>query len=215
MLIYILQGSVLGPILFHIYCAELSWVFERRQLCCHMYVDNTRLYVYFLSWPPNASFHCQWPFISRCNSDEKTCLVRHNLLPSENKTEATIISAVNTRRRAQPPVNIDIDIYDGSISLCVRDIDSQPTRWATSRPCVYVVTNNTVFTDQIIETSVCWLSRDVTLNYYGRHSFSATLPSVFREASYVAFLKTVLKTRRFRVAFMYRQHQLLFNEVDQ
>ena len=41
------QCSVLGPLLFTVYCLRLDHVFKRHQLQYHMYTDDTQLYVEF------------------------------------------------------------------------------------------------------------------------------------------------------------------------
>ena len=40
------QGSIIGPILFLLYTANLSSVVQSHGHCCHLYADDTRIYGY-------------------------------------------------------------------------------------------------------------------------------------------------------------------------
>jgi len=40
------QGSVLGPILFSLYCADVTNIAERHGVTAHSYADDTQLYVH-------------------------------------------------------------------------------------------------------------------------------------------------------------------------
>ena len=64
------QGSVFGPLLFTVYCAGLSYIFETHGVRYHGYVDDTQLCVDF---PPNDSASAAYQ-ISRCVIDVKAWL---------------------------------------------------------------------------------------------------------------------------------------------
>ena len=101
------QGSVLGPLLFSIYCIELSSVFESHQLSYHIYADDSQLYVEF---PRDQRTQAVTAAnrLSRCITDVRAWLLLNNLMLNRDKTEAIVIAAVNTRAHAT--VNVVVDV---------------------------------------------------------------------------------------------------------
>ena len=117
------QGSVLGPLFLQSTCLGLNHVFEHHQLRHHMYADDTQLYVEFSRDQP-AHATTVTDRISRCTADVKSWMVSHNLLLNKCKTEAVVISAVQNRKRVQPPVDLVIDVCGCSVTPkpFIRDI---------------------------------------------------------------------------------------------
>ena len=124
------QGSVLGPLLFSIYCIELSSVFESHQLSYHIYADDSQLYVEFPRDQPaqavaaaNRLSRCitdvrAWLLLNMCdyaalnaalhNNRKKKKKKKNNLMLNRDKTEAIVIAAVNTRAHATVDVVVDV-----------------------------------------------------------------------------------------------------------
>ena len=111
------QGSVLGPLLFSVFCAGLSDVFSKHGIRYHVYADDTQLYVDF---PRNESAFAI-DRIRRCVIDVKAWLASRCLLLNEAKTETILFAAPN--RMTQPsPLHMDICGSDVRTSANIRDL---------------------------------------------------------------------------------------------
>ena len=74
------QGSVLGPLLFTIYCMPLTAIFAKRHLKYHMYADDTQLYVDFpRNQPCDADIATRR--IEACTIDIKRWMMSHQQGP--------------------------------------------------------------------------------------------------------------------------------------
>ena len=112
------QGSVLGPLLFTVYCAGLSYIFETHGVRYHVYADDTQLYVDF---PPNDSASAA-DQISRCVIDVKAWLGSRYLLLNEAKTETILFTTPNHRTPQPRPLVIDICGRNVTTSASIRDL---------------------------------------------------------------------------------------------
>ena len=77
---------MLGPLLFSIYCIELSSVFESHQLSYHIYADDSQLYVEFPRDQPAQAVTAA-NRLSRCITDVRAWLLLNNLMLNRDKTE--------------------------------------------------------------------------------------------------------------------------------
>ena len=102
------QGSVLGPLLFTIYCLPLAEIIVKHDVHFHMYADDTRLY---LNFSPEDKVSAP-ATIAGCVMEIKAWLSDNFLLLNENKTEAMTVMPVNL-----PTVTKFIQLGDVTVPL--------------------------------------------------------------------------------------------------
>ena len=114
----VLQGSVLGPILFTIYTLALGDIVRHRDLNGHVYADDMQIYVSF-DIKDNPSH--QVNRMERCIKDIKMWMAGNHLKLNDNKTEVITFTAPNVEMIM--PIDV-IQIGDYSIPpvQCVRDL---------------------------------------------------------------------------------------------
>ena len=91
------QGSVLGPIVLHLYTADLLQLVKRHQLIPHAYADDTQIYGFCR--PADSAELCEK--VSVCVDEVSAWMASNRLQLNHAKTE--VLWCTSSRRQHQIP----------------------------------------------------------------------------------------------------------------
>ena len=113
------QGSVLGPLLFFLYTADLHLTATRHGFRSHYYADDSQLYI--SCSPDEAQQSRSRERTIKCIADIKAFMRSNRLRLNPTKTE--FLWCATARRRHQVNLEpIDIDAVDIALSANVRNL---------------------------------------------------------------------------------------------
>ena len=91
----VLQGSVLGLLLFSAYTAPIGDIFRRHNLGFHLYADDTQLYIKFQMTETSRLLSLRR--IEQCINDVRAWMGDNQLKVNDDKTVALVLSSRNNR----------------------------------------------------------------------------------------------------------------------
>jgi len=110
------QGSVLGPILFLLYIADLLMLIKRHQLVPHAYADDIQIYGFCRP----SSINCLADRVSACIDEVSSWMRSNRLQVNPSKTEVLWCSSSRSQHQIPTsPVHIGRIMYYRSLPFVI------------------------------------------------------------------------------------------------
>ena len=87
----VLQGSVLGPLLYVLYTSPVADIIKKHNLMYHLYADDTQLYVSFKLGSDDLLSSAKFS-IEMCVQEINNWMILNGLKLNEEKTELLLLS---------------------------------------------------------------------------------------------------------------------------
>ena len=102
------QGSILGPILYLLYTSPFANILKHRNICYHLYADDTQMYVSFAT-NDDKSLNSSITKIENCLSDINLWMTANKLKLNKSKTDLIYLYSRHNPQTSLPSIQFGND----------------------------------------------------------------------------------------------------------